>query len=78
VLDREAWTHAVVSAAIVLEMDQQIWRSARIVLGGAAPIRWRLPNVEAMLAGQRTHPNWRRKPVKRQSRAQRTLLSLTA
>ena len=53
VLDREAWTHAVVSAAVVLEMDQQVCRSARIVLGGVAPIPWRLPEVEAMLAGQR-------------------------
>ena len=52
VLDREAWTHAVVSAAIVLEMDKQTCRSARIVLGGVAPIPWRLPKVEAMLAGQ--------------------------
>lgn len=56
VLDREAWTHAVVSAAIVLEMDQQICRSARIVLGGVAPIPWRLPKVEAMLTGQRITP----------------------
>ena len=56
VLDREAWTHAVVSAAIVLDMDQQICRSARIVLGGVAPIPWRLPKVEAMLAGQRITP----------------------
>jgi len=56
VLDREAWTHAVVSAAIVLEMDQQICRSARVVLGGVAPIPWRLPKVEAMLAGQRITP----------------------
>ncbi len=53
VLDREAWTHAVVSAAVVLEMDQQVCRSARIVLGGVAPIPWRLPEVEGMLAGQR-------------------------
>jgi xanthine dehydrogenase YagS FAD-binding subunit len=53
VMDREAWTHAVVSAAIVLEMDQQVCRNARIVLGGVAPIPWRLQNVEAMLAGQR-------------------------
>jgi xanthine dehydrogenase YagS FAD-binding subunit len=53
VLDREAWTHAVVSAAIALEMDQGICRSARVVLGGVAPIPWRLPEVEAMLAGQR-------------------------
>ena len=56
VLDREAWTHAVVSAAIVLDMDQQICRSARVVLGGVAPIPWRLPKVEAVLAGQRITP----------------------
>lgn len=56
VLDREAWTHAVVSAAIVLEMDHEVCRSARIVLGGVAPIPWRLPKVEAMLAGQRITP----------------------
>jgi len=52
IMDREAWTHAVVSAAIVLEMDKQICRNARIVLGGVAPIPWRLPQVEQMLAGQ--------------------------
>ena len=56
VLDREAWTHAVVSVAVVLEMDKQICRSARIVLGGVAPIPWRVPKVEAMLAGQRITP----------------------
>jgi xanthine dehydrogenase YagS FAD-binding subunit len=56
VLDREAWTHAVVSAATVLEMDQEICRSARVVLGGVAPIPWRLPKVEAMLVGQRITP----------------------
>jgi xanthine dehydrogenase YagS FAD-binding subunit len=56
VLDREAWTHAVVSSAIVLDMDKQVCRSARIVLGGVAPIPWRLPKVEAMLAGQRITP----------------------
>jgi xanthine dehydrogenase YagS FAD-binding subunit len=56
VLDRESWTHAVVSAAILLEMDQETCRSARIVLGGVAPIPWRLPKVEAMLAGQRITP----------------------
>jgi xanthine dehydrogenase YagS FAD-binding subunit len=56
VLDREAWTHAVVSAAIVLDMDKRVCRSSRIVLGGVAPIPWRLPKVEAMLAGQRITP----------------------
>jgi xanthine dehydrogenase YagS FAD-binding subunit len=57
VLDREAWTHAVVSSAAVLELDgQKICRSARVVLGGVAPIPWRLPKVEAMLVGQRITP----------------------
>jgi xanthine dehydrogenase YagS FAD-binding subunit len=56
VLDREAWTHAVVSAAIVLEMDHETCRSARVVLGGVAPIPWRLQKVEAMLQGQRITP----------------------
>jgi xanthine dehydrogenase YagS FAD-binding subunit len=56
VLDREAWTHAVVSAAVVLDMDKDVCRSARIVLGGVAPIPWRLPKVEQLLAGQRITP----------------------
>jgi xanthine dehydrogenase YagS FAD-binding subunit len=56
VLDREAWTHAVVSAAIVLQMNGTTCQSARIVLGGVAPIPWRLPEVEKMLAGQRITP----------------------
>jgi xanthine dehydrogenase YagS FAD-binding subunit len=56
IMDREAWTHAVVSAAIVLEMDKDICRSARIVLGGVAPAPWRVPNAEGLLAGQRMTP----------------------
>jgi xanthine dehydrogenase YagS FAD-binding subunit len=56
VLDREAWTHAVVSAAVVLEMDGEVCKRARIVLGGVAPIPWRLEKVEAMLTGQRITP----------------------
>jgi xanthine dehydrogenase YagS FAD-binding subunit len=56
VLDREAWTHAVVSAAVVLDMDNEVCRRASIVLGGVAPIPWRLPNVERLLTGQRITP----------------------
>jgi xanthine dehydrogenase YagS FAD-binding subunit len=56
VLDREAWTHAVVSAAVVLDMDNEICRRARLVLGGVAPIPWRLPSVERLLTGQRITP----------------------
>lgn len=53
VMDREAWTHAVVSAAVVLQTDNGVCRDARIVLGGVAPIPWRLPEVEKLLVGQR-------------------------
>lgn len=53
VLDREAWTHAVVSVAVALEMDGETVRRAGIVLGGVAPIPWRLPAVEELLTGQR-------------------------
>ncbi len=56
VLDREAWTHAVVSAAVVLEMDHDTCRAARIVLGGVAPIPWRVPEAERLLVGQRVTP----------------------
>jgi xanthine dehydrogenase YagS FAD-binding subunit len=56
VLDREAWTHAVVSAAVVLDMDNEVCLKASLVLGGVAPIPWRLPNVERLLTGQRITP----------------------
>src|SRR4029077_2598766 len=56
VLDREAWTHAVVSAAVVLDMDKDVCRSARIVLGGVAPIPWHVPDAERVLNGQRITP----------------------
>ena len=55
-LDRESWTHAVVSVAVALEMDGGACKSARVVLGGVAPIPWPVPNVEAMLAGKRITP----------------------
>ena len=34
-------------------MDRDLCRGARVVLGGVAPIPWRLPEVEKALAGQR-------------------------
>jgi xanthine dehydrogenase YagS FAD-binding subunit len=56
VMDREAWTHAVVSAAIVLDMAGDVCRRAHIVLGGVAPVPWRLPEVERMLASRKITP----------------------
>ena len=56
VMDREAWTHAVVSAAIVLDINKDVCQRARIVLGGVAPVPWRLPEVERLIEGQRMTP----------------------
>ncbi len=61
VMDREVWTHAVVSAAVALEMTQEICRAARIVLGGVAPIPWRVPDAERLLVGQRITPELARR-----------------
>lgn len=57
VMDREAWTHAIVSAAVVMTMDGEVCRDARIVLGGVAPIPWRVPEAEKLLKGQRITPS---------------------
>jgi xanthine dehydrogenase YagS FAD-binding subunit len=56
VMDREAWTHALVSAAVVMDMNGDVCREARIVLGGVAPIPWQIPEAEGMLVGQRVTP----------------------
>ena len=56
VMDRDAWTHALVSAAVVLDMNGDVCREARIVLGGVAPVPWRVPEAERLLAGQRVTP----------------------
>lgn len=52
VMDREAWTHAEVSVAVVLEMSAATITSASIVLGGVAPIPWRSLEVERFLSGK--------------------------
>ncbi|MBM3225431.1 MAG: hypothetical protein FJZ47_16740 [Candidatus Tectomicrobia bacterium] len=52
ITDREAWTHAEVSVAVVLQMDGARIRTADVVLGGVAPMPWRLTEVEQFLCGQ--------------------------
>jgi xanthine dehydrogenase YagS FAD-binding subunit len=61
IMDREAWTHALASAAVVLRMDGDVCREARVVLGGVAPVPWRVPAAEALLAGQRVTPDLARR-----------------
>jgi xanthine dehydrogenase YagS FAD-binding subunit len=56
VRDRASFEFAVVSAAAALEMDGARIRQARIALGGAGTKPWRVPQVEAALAGARLDP----------------------
>ena len=52
VRDRESYAFAVASAAVVLDMDGDRVREARIALGGVATTPWRAREAEAALAGQ--------------------------
>jgi xanthine dehydrogenase YagS FAD-binding subunit len=52
VRDRTSFAFALVSAAVALDIDGGRIRDARIVLGGVAPMPWRLPHVEAALRGK--------------------------
>jgi xanthine dehydrogenase YagS FAD-binding subunit len=52
ITDRAAWTHAEVSVAVVLQIEGPRIQAASVVLGGVAPIPWRLPEVEQWLRGQ--------------------------
>ncbi len=52
VTDREAWTHAEVSVAVVLNLDGDRILTAGVVLGGVAPIPWRLTEIEHFLSGK--------------------------
>ena len=56
VLDREAWTHAVVSVALVLEMDADVVKRVTLVLGGVAPVPWEVEAIQSLLVGRRVTP----------------------
>lgn len=57
VMDRESWTHAIVSVAVVAELEGDVCRAARIVLGGVAPTPWRVPEAERVLIDQPLTPS---------------------
>jgi xanthine dehydrogenase YagS FAD-binding subunit len=48
---RESWDFAIVSAAVVVAMDGDKVKEARIVLGGVAPRPWRAAAAEKLLIG---------------------------
>ena len=54
--DRESFAFALASAAVALEMDGDLVRTARIALGGVATRPWRADAAEHALAGQHLTP----------------------
>lgn len=56
VRDRASFEFAVVSAAVALAIDGRRIRAARVALGGVGTKPWRVPRVEAALAGARLEP----------------------
>ena len=52
VRERQAWDHAIVSVATVVQASGGTVREARVVLGGVAPVPWRAPKAEEFLRGK--------------------------
>lgn len=50
--ERDSFDWALASAAVVLRMRNGVCQSARVVLGGVAPIPWRSKEAEAVLKGK--------------------------
>jgi xanthine dehydrogenase YagS FAD-binding subunit len=53
VRDRASFEFALVSAAVGLDVEDGMIRQARVAMGGVGTVPWRLPQVEAALAGQK-------------------------
>lgn len=51
VRDRQSFEFALASAAVALDVDAGVIRTARIAVGGVATVPWRLPVVEQALEG---------------------------
>lgn len=54
--DRTSFAFALASAAIAVQIEGGVIRAARVAVGGVATRPWRLPAVEAALAGQKPDP----------------------
>jgi xanthine dehydrogenase YagS FAD-binding subunit len=54
--ERTSYAFAVVSAAVALELEDDIIRNARIALGGVAAKAWRAKDAESSLIGIRATP----------------------
>jgi xanthine dehydrogenase YagS FAD-binding subunit len=55
-MDRKVWGFALVSVAAVIRLAGPRIAHARLVLGGVAPVPWRVQAAEALLAGHDASP----------------------
>jgi len=55
--ERESLDFALASVAVALRLASGTVRDARIVLGGVAPIPWRVPAAEKFLVGKKLQPD---------------------
>ena len=51
-MDRGVWAFALVGVGALLLIENQKITDARLVLGGVAPIPWRVPEAESLLIGE--------------------------
>jgi xanthine dehydrogenase YagS FAD-binding subunit len=51
-MDRKVWAFATVAVAASLEVEDGVVRSARLALGGVAPVPWNAPEAASLLVGQ--------------------------
>ncbi|HEU0166071.1 MAG TPA: FAD binding domain-containing protein, partial [Thermomicrobiales bacterium] len=56
-MDRKVWAFALVGAAVQVTIADGIITRARVVLGGVAPIPWRVPAAESALIGSAADPD---------------------
>ncbi|BBY26855.1 FAD binding domain-containing protein [Mycolicibacterium sediminis] len=56
VRDRQSYEFALTSAAVAMDLSGGVIRSARVAVGGVGTVPWRLPAVEARLAGRKPGP----------------------
>jgi xanthine dehydrogenase YagS FAD-binding subunit len=55
-MERKAWSFALASVAVGLELKGSEVTQARIVLGGVAPVPWRADEAEKVLKGKTLSP----------------------
>jgi xanthine dehydrogenase YagS FAD-binding subunit len=55
--ERDVWDFATVSAAAVLQVQQDIVKAARVTLGGAAPMPWLEKQLSSQLKGMTINSN---------------------